>query len=109
MPLPRTIPVHATLTRIALAIVFSWLFAFAGASPAAAAINISIPQPGAHSLAERDPLQLAVVVRAPPAEITSIQAAVGARTLALTKTGVNVWSGSLSLAGLPRGQHQLVV
>lgn len=90
--------------------VLGWLLLTSvGAAPAAAEIGISITKPRIDSVAEGDPLEIAVAVLSPPAEITSMQAVVGTRALALTKNGVNTWSGSLSLAGLPRGQHQLVV
>jgi hypothetical protein len=96
--------------RAALTIAFGWLLlTCVGAAPAAAELNIGITKPAGDSLAEGDPLEIAVLVFSPPAEITSMQAAVGARTLTLTKDGVNRWSGSLSLTGLPRGQHQLAV
>jgi hypothetical protein len=106
----RTLPVHSPVMRAAFTIAFGWLLlTCVGAAPAAAEISIAVNKPGADSLAEGDPLEIAVIVLSPPAEITSIQAAVGARTLTLTKDGVNTWSGSLSLTGLPRGPHQLVV
>jgi hypothetical protein len=109
MHLRQTLLVPATLTRMALALVFCWLCVFAGAAPAWAEISISIASPGPQRPVEGDPLEIAVIVLSPPAEITSIQAAVGTRTLTLTKGGVNSWLGSLSMAGLPSGQYQLVV
>lgn len=114
MDLPRIFVVHALvhapLGRAALRTALGWLLLTClGAAPAAAELNISITNPRVDSVAEGDPLQVTVLVLSPPAEITSIQAAVGTRTLALTQNRVNTWSGALSLAGLPRGSHQLVV
>jgi hypothetical protein len=98
-------------------IALGWLLVTCvGAAPAAAEINIAITKPAApvpppfsDPVVADDQLEIVVRVFSPPAEITSIQAAVGTRTVTLTKDGVDTWSGSLSLAGLPRGQYQLAV
>ena len=92
--------------RIASALAFCWLIAIAGAAPASAQININIVKPQAG--VPQDELMPIVVTTTSPSEVTSVQATVGNQTVNLTSTPPN-WSGTISLAGLARGNHDLVV
>jgi hypothetical protein len=99
----RALPVRA---RAAFIVAFCWLIAIAGAGPAMAQINVNIVSPAADVPQDE---QMPVVVKVTsPSEVTSVQAAVGTQTVALTSSPTN-WTGTISLAGLPRGSHQLVV
>jgi hypothetical protein len=79
----------------------------AGVTPAAAQIDINILTPGANSLQD-DPLEIDALITS-PSPITSVEAAVGTRSIALTKSGTIQWLGDLPLDGLPRGEHTLVI
>jgi hypothetical protein len=99
-------PLLSILGRAAFGIAFTWLIAIAGAAPAVAQINIKILTPAAD--VPQDEQMIVTVIAASVSEVTSVQAAVGTRTVALASSS-GQWVGTLSLAGLARGPHELVV
>jgi hypothetical protein len=101
----RTLQASLALLRAAGA--FTVCSLLAGVTPALAQITVTLHQPLADSLQTESMPVIATVLSG--SEVTSVQAAVGTRTTALTSGGSNTWSGTLNLDGLARGPLQLVV
>jgi hypothetical protein len=96
--------VRTAVVRTAIAITSCWLIA--GAATVSAQINIDIVAPAPDSPQDEQMTVIAAV--ASSSAVTSVQAAVGARTVALSPS-LGHWSGTISLAGLPRATHEVVV
>jgi hypothetical protein len=114
VPARRAVPavraaraVRAVLARTAFATAFAFCCLIAGATPASAQVTITIQMPSA-SLPQEGDMAILVDVTS-PTEVTSVHAAVGTRTTALVTSAGGHWTGTLSLDGLPSGQHQMTV
>ena len=90
--------------RAALLLGFCWMLA--GAATASAQITLTVQEPFSEiPYGDGLPVRVDVTSASP---VTSVQAAVSDRTVALIE-GSGTWTGSVSLAGLPRGSYVLTV
>lgn len=79
----------------------------AGTPPPEPTADIRILKPATSHASGTMPIEVEVIS---PTEIVSVSAAIGGRSTALTYSSLTrLWTGAISLDGLPHGEHELVI